>query len=421
MENNVKAKRRVIAILSTVIALCVIIGIVLLILHIRNNTDGRSLVGTDTTENYLNQQQSSETEAETEASKPEFEISEAGVLTAYNGDNETVVIPDNVISIGADAFGSSPRADAITTVRLGKSVEDIDVQAFVSLTKLENVEVLDENTYYKFIDGILFKNDNTVFFYMPGIADDQHSIISVFFDKVSDNIDYSGNALLVSGSVVAEIEIGYLPSTVKDFVQEKYYLCCKAISGKNQKVEFDTPIYHHRTQDGNYVDGGIYIFEAENGVVVSNIASDTGYGKTWILSQSGVGEVEIKAPFYTDREIGVEIRDGLWYDYNYSVILFYRGDDNTIKYLRFPDKFMVISDRYGSMSKYCTGMNEFAKEIGSVEIVNGEVIYNCEERFTVEEDAVGQYIKDSFDPDIYGYPTLEQLLAHNAEIYEPAK
>ena len=55
-----------------------------------------------------------------------------------------------------------------------------------------------------------------------------------------------------------------------------YYLCCKAISGKNQKVEFDTPIYHHRTQDGNYVDGGIYIFEAENGVVVSNIASDTG-------------------------------------------------------------------------------------------------------------------------------------------------
>ena len=52
MENNVKAKRRVIAILSTVIALCVIIGIVLLILHIRNNTDGRSLVGTDTTENY---------------------------------------------------------------------------------------------------------------------------------------------------------------------------------------------------------------------------------------------------------------------------------------------------------------------------------------------------------------------------------
>ena len=420
-ESNPRSTRKIAIWCCVAAAICLVIATAL-VMQFRNS-DGTIVSGTDTAASGRDsdQLQGSETEAETEASKPEFEISEAGVLTAYNGDNETVVIPDNVISIGADAFGASPRADAITTVRLGKSVEDIDVQAFVSLTKLENVEVLDENTYYKFIDGILFKNDKTVFFYMPGIADDQHSIISVFFDKVSDNIDYSGNALLVSGSIVAEIEIGYLPSTVKDFVQEKYYLCCKAISGKNQKVEFDTPIYHHRTQDGNYVDGGIYIFEAENGVVVSNIASDTGYGKTWILSQSGVGEVEIKAPFYTDREIGVEIRDGLWYDYNYSVILFYRGDDNTIKYLCFPDKFMVISDRYGSMSKYCTGMNEFAKEIGSVEIVNGEVIYNCEERFTVEEDAVGQYIKDSFDPDIYGYPTLEQLLAHNAEIYEPAK
>ena len=154
MENNVKAKRRVIAILSTVIALCVIIGIVLLILHIRNNTDGRSLVGTDTTENYLNQPQSTETEAETEALKPEFEISEAGVLTSYNGDDETVVIPDNVISIGADAFGASPKAEAITTVKLGKSVEDIDVQAFVNLTKLENVEVPEENGNFIFKDGV---------------------------------------------------------------------------------------------------------------------------------------------------------------------------------------------------------------------------------------------------------------------------
>ena len=420
MENNVKAKRRVIAILSTVIALCVIIGIVLLILHIRNNTDGRSLVGTDTTENYLNQQQSSETEAETEAPKPEFEISEAGVLTAYNGDNETVVIPDNVISIGADAFGASPRVDAITTVKLGKSVEDIDVQAFVSLTKLESVEVPEENGIFIFTDGVLIKADNSVFFCMPSIIKDDYDMFDIFFEIISDKVDYSGSALIVSGSIVAEIEIEYVPLTDKEIVNRKYYLCCKAVNARNQNVTFDIPIYYKNAPDGEKTNG-IYIFETEEGVVVSNTAVDTGYGKTWILSQSGVGEVEIKAPFYTDREVGVEIRDGLWYDYNYSIILFYRGDDNTIKYLRFPDKFMVISDRYGSMSKYCTGMNEFAKEIGSVEIVNGEVIYNCEERFTVEEDAVGQYIKDSFDPDIYGYPTLEQLLAHNAEIYTSAE
>ena len=66
-------------------------------------------------------------------------------------------------------------------------------------------------------------------------------------------------------------------------------------------------------------------------------------------------------------------------------------------------------------------MDEFAKEIGTVEIVKGEVMYHCEERLTVEDDMVGQYIKDSFDSDIYGYPTLDQYLAHTAEIYESAK
>ena len=311
-------------------------------------------------------------------------------------------------------------AGEIKIIKLGKSVESIDTQAFVSLTSLESIEVPEENTNYKFLDGVLFKNDNTLFFCMPNIIKDNYDMFDVFFEIISDKVDYSGSALIVSGSIVAEIEIEYVPLTDKEIVNRKYYLCCKAVNARNQNVTFDIPIYYKNAPDGEKTNG-IYIFETEEGVVVSNTAVDTGYGKTWILSQSGVGEVEIKAPFYTDREVGVEIRDGLWYDYNYSIILFYRGDDNTIKYLRFPDKFMVISDRYGSMSKYCTGMNEFAKEIGSVEIVNGEVIYNCEERFTVEEDAVGQYIKDSFDPDIYGYPTLEQLLAHNAEIYTSAE
>lgn len=417
-ESNPKSTRKIAIWCCVAAAICLVIATAL-VMHFRNS-DGTIVSDTDTSASGRDsdQLQGSETEAETEASKPEFEISEAGVLTAYNGDNETVVIPDNVISIGADAFGSSPRADAITTVRLGKSVEDIDVQAFVSLTKLENVEVPEENGNYISEDGVLIKADNSVFFCMPSIIKADYDMFDVFFDVISNKIDGTGESKLVSGGMVAEVEIEY--AKPDDPLDRKYYLCCKAVNARNQNVTFDIPIYYKNAPDGEKTNG-IYIFETEEGVVVSNTAVDTGYGKTWILSQSGVGEVEIKAPFYTDREVGVEIRDGLWYDYNYSIILFYRGDDNTIKYLRFPDKFMVISDRYGSMSKYCTGMNEFAKEIGSVEIVNGEVIYNCEERFTVEEDAVGQYIKDSFDPDIYGYPTLEQLLAHNAEIYTSAE
>lgn len=147
-ENNPKKNGRIAVCCCIVAAICIVVATVL-VMHFRNS-DGAAITGTDTTESESNsdQSQDNETEAETEAPKPEFEISEAGVLTAYNGDDETVVIPDNVISIGEDAFGTSPYADEIKTVKLGKSVEDIDVQAFVSLTKLENVEVPEENSTY---------------------------------------------------------------------------------------------------------------------------------------------------------------------------------------------------------------------------------------------------------------------------------
>ncbi len=384
------------------------------------NSDEKTVFNDVTSETKVNNVQTSEIESETKEILPEFSISDEGVLTAYNGTESNVSIPDNVNSISADVFGASPVAGEIKTIKLGKSVENIDTQAFVSLTALESIEVPEENTYYRFIDGVLFKNDNTLFFCMPNIIKDDYDMFDVFFDIISDNIDGEGEALIVLKDIVAQINMEYVTSTDMGSVNRKYYLSCKAINTRNQTIEFDSPIYYKNNPNGERCNE-INVFEVESGVVVSNVALDTGYGKTWILSQSGIGEVEIKAPYYTDREIGVEIEDGVWYDYNYSVILFYRGDDNTIKYTRFPHKYMVISDRYGSMSKYCTGMDEFAKEVGTVEIVNGQIVYNCEERLTVEEDLVGSYIKDSFDPDIYGYSTLEQYLSHNSEIYESAK
>ena len=140
-ERNPKSTRKIAIWCCVAAAICLVIATAL-VMHFRNS-DGTIVSDTDTSASGRDsdQLQGSETEAETEASKPEFEISEAGVLTAYNGDNETVVIPDNVISIGADAFGASPRADAITTVKLGKSVEDIDVQAFASLKSLEDIAI----------------------------------------------------------------------------------------------------------------------------------------------------------------------------------------------------------------------------------------------------------------------------------------
>ena len=412
MENNVKGKHRVITILATVIALCVIIGIVLLILHIRNNTDGRSLVGTDTTENYLNQQQSSETEAETEAPKPEFEISEAGVLTAYNGDNETVVIPDNVISIGADAFGASPRVDAITTVKLGKSVEDIDVQAFVSLTKLESVEVPEENGIFIFTDGVLIKADNSVFFCMPSIIKDDYDMFDIFFDIISDKIDGEGEANLVSGDTVAGIEIVYAEDEIKELLNSKYNIYCNYFTTNNQTNQYDELVVYkdtHRLPNAKIT----CVFQTNEGIVFTN-TDDYGVGDIWIFTEDNIIQKEVIFAVNTENRIGEEE----WY--NYSVVNYMKGNDGSLRYTRIPFKFQFRGGAFDYVW-YCTGLDEFAGEEGVVKIENGGISYYPEKTWVVNDVMAGDYLKEMFDPDIRGYKTLEEYLAHNAEIYEPAK
>ena len=109
--------------------------------------------------------------------------------------------------IGADAFGASPRADAITTVKLGKSVEDIDVQAFASLTRLENVEVSEENGIFIFTDGVLIKADNSLFFCMPNIIKDDYDMFDVLYDYISNDEDACGIKQIISGKMIANVNV----------------------------------------------------------------------------------------------------------------------------------------------------------------------------------------------------------------------
>ena len=408
MENNVKAKRRVIAILSTVIALCVIIGIVLLILHIRNNTDGRSLAGTDTTENYLNQPQSTETEAETEALKPEFEISEAGVLTSYNGDDETVVIPDNVISIGAYAFGASPKAEAITTVKLGKSVEDIDVQAFASLTKLENVEVPEENGNFMFTDGVLIKADNSVFFCMPNIIKADYDMFDVFYYVISDKINGEGESDLVSGDMVAKIKREF--ADPEDPLNRKYYISCNSFTANGKILEVDKSIIHEYKVFNYYKSHYAYI---TNQCVVYSNRNTQGFGNTWLFTDNEIIRVEVVNAAENREKINGEE----WY--NYSVINFEAGEDGSLRYTRRPLKYIFYSG-YLDYDYYWTGLDEFAKEIGYVKIENGNIVYYPEEKFTArdlgyDEDYVIKYLIKGTDL------SVEEYFIQQSQRFESAK
>ena len=403
MENQSKSSRWLIVILSIVIALCAVVGAVFLVLHIRN-TEETPIAGTDTTES-----DNSGTEAAPEAWKPEFEISEAGVLTAYNGDDETVVIPDNVISIGEDAFGTSPYADEIKTVKLGKSVENIDTQAFVSLSALESIEVPEENTYFKFVDGVLLKSDDTLFFCMPNIIKDNYDMFDVFFDVISDNIDGEGEANLVSGDMMAEIERKYANSD--DIFGRKYYLYCKAFSANSQQKLFDEPYFD------TYINGvdnskSNEAYETTEGIVFSN-TNNYGLGDTWIFAKDSIIHVEI---IFSNPRYG-KIENEEWY--NYSVIKFMKGEDGSLNYTRIPWKYVGAGGEY-TCCGYWTGLDEFAYEEGYVKIENGKIIYNPLKTLTAKERGLDEtYIRSLFN--LESEDEVNEYLSRQAQKYESAK
>ena len=71
-----------------------------------------------------------------------------------------VIIPDEVTTIGIDAFSG---CDSITSAYIPENVDDIECSvtgtAFSSCCNLEKIEVAESNTTYKSIDGVLYSID----------------------------------------------------------------------------------------------------------------------------------------------------------------------------------------------------------------------------------------------------------------------
>lgn len=372
------------------------------------NSEEKTVFNDVTSETKVNNIQTSEIESETKEILPEFSISDEGVLIAYNGTENSVSIPDNVSSISADAFGASPVAGEIKTIKLGKSVENIDTQAFVSLTALESIEVPEENTNYRFIDGVLFKNDNTLFFCMPNIIKDDYDMFDVFFDIISDNIDGEGEANLVSGGMVAEIEREYAESG--NPVNRKYYISCNSFSAMGQTMVVDKSII--REYKGlNYIKS-FYAYVTNECVVYSNI-SNYGFGNTWLFTDNEIIRVEVIDSAETKEKINGEE----WY--NNSVITFIKGEDGSLNYMRKPRKYVGVGGTY-DCDTFWTGLDEFAYEEGSVKIEEGKLIYNPEKTLTAKECGFDEtYISSLFN--LKSEEELNEYFSHQAQQYESAK
>lgn len=352
-------------------------------------------------------------ESDTEdLSLPEFSISDEGVLTAYNGTEYNISIPDNVSAISEDAFGTSPVAGEIKTIKLGKSVESIDTQAFVSLTALESIEVPEENTNYKFLEGVLFKNDNTLFFCMPNIIKDDYDMFDVFFDIISDKIEGEGEANLISGDMVAGVKIVFAEEEIKELLNSKYNIYCNYFTTNNQTNQYDELVVYKHTH-GLPNSKITCVYETNEGTVFTN-TDNYGFGNTWIFTEDNIIQKEVIFAVNTDNRIGEEE----WY--NYSVVNFMKGNDGSLRYTRIPFKFQFRGGTFDYVW-YCTGLDEFAGEEGVVKIENGGILYYPEKTWVVNDVMAGDYLKEMFDPDIRGYKTLEEYLTHNSQKFESAK
>lgn len=347
-------------------------------------------------------------ESDTEdLSLPEFSISDEGVLTAYNGTEYNISIPDNVSAISEDAFGASPVAGEIKTIKLGKSVESIDTQAFVSLTALESIEVPEENTNYKFLDGVLFKNDNTLFFCMPNIIKDNYDMFDVFFDMISEDEYACATAQVILEGMIATVNVTEAEEGLINFgINYNFY--CTSFYANGQKLDFDKPLAYISDFSRSKM---LHVYESNECILFSN-TSGYGFGDTWFLLKDDVLHTKIVVPNYEEK-IGNEE----WY--NYSVIRFYK-ENGLLKYERKPYKY-IFNGTYSDIIWNCTGLDEFAGEIGTIKIENNEIKYCPEKSWTVKDDMVGRFLKETYDPEYQGYATLEDYLEHNAEIYESAK
>ena len=97
-----------------------------------------------------------------------------------------------------------------------------------------------------------------------------------------------------------------------------------------------------------------------------------------------------------------------------------RGEDGSLNYIRKPRKYIAVGGTY-DCDIYWTGLNEFVKEEGTVEIENGKIVYKSEKSWTAIEAGYDKYINTMFNENNNGFSTVEEYLAHNAEVYESAK
>ncbi len=93
-------------------------------------------------------------------------VVEDGVLLAYTGEDENVIIPDNVVCIADYAFKESGTAEIVKTVTLGKKVSTVETFAFDGCINLKTVSVSEKNKSLQMNRGAVLSEDGKQLIYL---------------------------------------------------------------------------------------------------------------------------------------------------------------------------------------------------------------------------------------------------------------
>ncbi len=94
-----------------------------------------------------------------------YSVTSIGYRAFFKCDITSVTIPNNVTSIGDDAFSY---CSSLTSVTIGNSVTSIGDRAFDGCRSLTSINVANDNPNYSSKDGVLFNKQQTTLIQCPG-------------------------------------------------------------------------------------------------------------------------------------------------------------------------------------------------------------------------------------------------------------
>ena len=336
----------------------------------------------------------------------DYEI-ENQILLAYTGNDSIVPIPNEVRVISSDAFGTN---NNIKTIVIGANVEQIESGAFLKLKSLEEFLVDENNEYFKVVDGFLIKNDGTLVLSDVGEYGD---------DRTSDDILYYVNNFIAKNKkhleLFKKIELGSaLLGITCEYSEEseEISIYASALEVFGQNVIFDEKQYKI---NGNQK---FQCFETDKYFLLSSKRSDGLESDVFIIYNGG----------YV-RHSGYDGEYDYWGNkagtYTESVITFYK-DNGKLYYHRIPEKFYKNVDQVkGIIMDKCVARDEFYKEVGTVDIIDGKISFMSLEVYTIEQfidvekeyklwcETLKGYISDGL--------SLDDYLTQNSQKYERAK